>query len=358
MVTENTTPNRGYPEPAVGNTLEVDVGRLIAALRAIDVDVANALAAIVSKAGLASPAFTGTPTAPTAAPGTDSGQLATTAFVKAAFNALVDSAPGALDTLNELAAAIGDDPNFAATMAALIGTKADAAATTAALALKADASALAGKLDKSGGVMTGSIQDAVLAPSAAPTKRLGFNLAAITAGQKRDIIMPDRDVDLAGLGLREIAAASLSGTAQDLSFPSTTKLIDISISGLRSSTGSNPVFQLVDSGGPETTGAIGGVSDMTATSAATASLTSNINITGSNTSSSVYTVGATFRKHAGNKWVITLWAGRTDSGAQKTTLTVSEKELSDVLTGVRLTFANGTDTFQAGGTISARYWTA
>ncbi|WP_312414073.1 hypothetical protein [Shinella sp.] len=133
MVTENTTPNRGYQEPAVGNTLEVDVGRLIAALRAIDIDVANALAAIVSKAGLASPVFTGTPTAPTAAPWTDSGQLATTAFVKAALVALVDSAPGALDTLNELAAAIGDDPNFAATMAALIGTKADASATTAAL---------------------------------------------------------------------------------------------------------------------------------------------------------------------------------------------------------------------------------
>ncbi|TFE95291.1 hypothetical protein B5M44_21490 [Shinella sumterensis] len=206
MVTENTTPNRGYQEPAVGNTLKVDIDRLVSALRAIDVDVANALAAIVSKAGLNSPAFTGTPTAPTAAPGTDSGQLATTAFVKAAFNALVDSAPGALDTLNELAAAIGDDPNFAATMAALIGTKADAAATTAALALKADASALAAKLDKSGGVMTGSIQDAVLAPSAAPTKRLGFNLTGITAGQKRDIIMPDRNVDLGSIGAVAILA--------------------------------------------------------------------------------------------------------------------------------------------------------
>lgn len=134
MVTLNTTPNRGYQEPAVGNTLEVDVGRLIAALRAIDVDVADALAQIVGKAGLASPAFTGTPTAPTAAPGTDSGQLATTAFVKAALVALVDSAPGALDTLNELAAAIGDDPNFAATMAALIGTKADKASNLSDLA--------------------------------------------------------------------------------------------------------------------------------------------------------------------------------------------------------------------------------
>ena len=39
--------------------------------------------------------------------------------------ALVDSAPEALDTLNELAAALGDDPNFAATMATNLGNKAD-----------------------------------------------------------------------------------------------------------------------------------------------------------------------------------------------------------------------------------------
>lgn len=141
MVTENTTPNRGYQEPAAGNNLSVDIDRLVAALRAIDTDVASAFAAIVTKAALASPAFTGAPTAPTAAPGTDTGQLATTAFVRAALATLVDSAPGALDTLNELAAALGDDPNFAATVTALIGTKADAAATTAALAGKADAAA-------------------------------------------------------------------------------------------------------------------------------------------------------------------------------------------------------------------------
>ena len=39
--------------------------------------------------------------------------------------ALVDSAPETLDTLNELAAALGDDPNFAATMATNLGNKAD-----------------------------------------------------------------------------------------------------------------------------------------------------------------------------------------------------------------------------------------
>ncbi len=138
MVTENTTPNRGYQEPAVGNTLEVDVGRLIAALRAIDVDVADALAQIVSKAGLASPAFTGTPTAPTAAPGTDSGQLATTAFVKAALAALVGLAPEALDTIEELAAASENNSDLIDLLESAVALKADAAATTAALAGKAD----------------------------------------------------------------------------------------------------------------------------------------------------------------------------------------------------------------------------
>ncbi|WP_221989978.1 hypothetical protein [Rhizobium laguerreae] len=128
MPTLNTTPNRAYQEPFLGNELSVDVGRIISALRAIDTDVAAAFAQIVAKAGLASPSFTGVPTTPTAAPGTDTGQIASTAFVRAAIVELIDSSPGALDTLNELAAALGDDPNFAATMAALIGTKADASA--------------------------------------------------------------------------------------------------------------------------------------------------------------------------------------------------------------------------------------
>lgn len=75
------------------------------------------------KANLASPAFTGTPTAPTAAVGTNTTQLATTAFVQAAVSRLINSAPTALDTLNELAAALGNDPNFATTVTTSIGTK-------------------------------------------------------------------------------------------------------------------------------------------------------------------------------------------------------------------------------------------
>lgn len=63
-----------------------------------------------------SPQFTGTPLAPTPASGTNTTQLATTAFVQQAITALVNSSPAALDTLNELAAALGNDPNFATTV--------------------------------------------------------------------------------------------------------------------------------------------------------------------------------------------------------------------------------------------------
>jgi len=78
--------------------------------------VTSLQAALDAKAPLASPGLTGTPTAPTAASGTNTAQLATTGFVAAAIGALIDAAPGALDTLNELAASLGDDPNFAATV--------------------------------------------------------------------------------------------------------------------------------------------------------------------------------------------------------------------------------------------------
>jgi len=74
-------------------------------------------------APLASPALTGTPTAPTATAGTSTTQVATTAFVGTAVNNLVASAPAALDTLNELAAALGNDASFSTTVTNSIATK-------------------------------------------------------------------------------------------------------------------------------------------------------------------------------------------------------------------------------------------
>ena len=78
-----------------------------------------------TRAPLASPTFTGVPAAPTASAGTNTTQLATTAFaMTAAANAvaaMINSAPAALDTLTELAAALGNDANFATTINTALG---------------------------------------------------------------------------------------------------------------------------------------------------------------------------------------------------------------------------------------------
>jgi hypothetical protein len=82
-----------------------------------------------------SPAFSGIPTVPTAASGTSNTQIANTAFVRTEISNLVNSAPAALDTLNELSTALGNDPNFATTVT----------------------NNLAGKANLSGAIFTGSI---------------------------------------------------------------------------------------------------------------------------------------------------------------------------------------------------------
>lgn len=69
-----------------------------------------------TKAPLDSPAFTGTPTTPTPPDDAVGLEMANVAFVRKLLAALVDSSPEALDTLNELAAALGNDPNFATTI--------------------------------------------------------------------------------------------------------------------------------------------------------------------------------------------------------------------------------------------------
>jgi len=78
---------------------------------------------IDTKAAIASPTFTGTPAAPTAGAGTNTTQIATTAFVNTEVANLVDSSPSALNTLNELAAAINDDASFSTTITNSIATK-------------------------------------------------------------------------------------------------------------------------------------------------------------------------------------------------------------------------------------------
>jgi len=86
-------------------------------------EITGLVSALNAKAPLASPALTGTPTAPSAVGGTNTTQIATTAFVVGEIGRVIDSAPAALDTLNELAASLNDDDDFAGTMTTALAGK-------------------------------------------------------------------------------------------------------------------------------------------------------------------------------------------------------------------------------------------
>jgi hypothetical protein len=88
----------------------------------LDAKLATATASS-TYAPLASPALTGVPTAPTAAANTNTTQVATTAYVQTEITDLIAAAPGALDTLNELAAALGNDASFSTTVTNSLATK-------------------------------------------------------------------------------------------------------------------------------------------------------------------------------------------------------------------------------------------
>ncbi|EJF6106407.1 tail fiber protein [Salmonella enterica] len=85
--------------------------------------VKKVMDAVVLKAPIDSPALSGAPTAPTPAITAAGQEIATAEFVASKVAQLVGSAPEALDTLNELAAALGNDPNFATTITNMLAGK-------------------------------------------------------------------------------------------------------------------------------------------------------------------------------------------------------------------------------------------
>lgn len=133
--------------------------------------------AINLRAPLASPALTGTPTAPTAAAGTNTTQIANTEFVRSAIAALVGSSPAALDTLNELAIALGNDPNFATTMTNALAGKLGVGATAAAAAKLATAIIINGVSVNAGSNVTigaaATAESVLAAIAAAPLGSVG-----------------------------------------------------------------------------------------------------------------------------------------------------------------------------------------
>jgi len=118
-----TNPTTGYV--AIGDVGQADgVASLDSGGKVPDSEIPAGIAR------LASPTFTGTPSAPLAVTGTNTTQVATTSFVQQELNILTTGAPAALNTLDELAAALGDDTNYAATITTALGLKAPLASPT------------------------------------------------------------------------------------------------------------------------------------------------------------------------------------------------------------------------------------
>ncbi|MFW0767214.1 phage tail protein [Trabulsiella odontotermitis] len=140
LITSNTDSVTLKIDPAVVLATRKYVDDKVLELRLyIDDQMAKHLAAAdphTQYAPKESPTLTGTPKAPTAPAGTNNTQIANTAFVKSAIAALVASSPAALDTLNELAAALGNDPNFAATITNALAGKQPLDATLTSLSGK------------------------------------------------------------------------------------------------------------------------------------------------------------------------------------------------------------------------------
>lgn len=203
--------------------------------------VAGLSAALALLAPLLSPALTGTPTAPTAAPGTASTQIASTAFVAAAIAALLNSAPGALDTLDELAAALGDDPNFATTVTNALAGKLTKASNLADLVDAAAARTNLGATTIGGQVFTAADAAAIrslLTLGAAALLNIGTTAGTAAAGDDSRIVgavQTSRNVStqhsLTGGG--DLSADRTLALVGDTASPGASKVYGTDASGVR-----------------------------------------------------------------------------------------------------------------------------
>lgn len=150
---------------------------------------ASAVRDELEAAGLASPAFTGAPTAPTPDSADNSTKLATTEYVRAAVAALVNSAPDTLDTLQELADALGDDPDFATTVVNALATKAPLASP--ALTGAPTAPTVVSSTDSSTKVATTAFVQAAIANASGGAARVGTSVLVNQSAPIADTLVED-----------------------------------------------------------------------------------------------------------------------------------------------------------------------
>jgi len=144
------------------------------------------------------------------------------------------------------------------------------------------------------------------------------------------------------------AVASTSGTAIDFTgIPSWVKQITVMLSGVSGSGTSNFMIQLGDSGGVETTSYTGSVNR----EANILGFSNGFILMFNNLAATTNTIQVVISNVNENNWVCSFVSARSDNAVS---YGAGAKTLSDVLTQVRITTVNGTDTFDA-GTINIMY---
>ncbi|EBS0972976.1 shikimate transporter [Salmonella enterica subsp. enterica serovar Stanley] len=184
-----------------------------------------------TKAPLDSPALTGTPTAPTPETTAAGIEIATAAFVAAKVAQLVGSAPEALDILQELADALGNDPNFATTVLNKLAGKQPLDETLTALSGKSvdgliEYVGLRETISRATGAMQkdqnlNDVPDKALARQSlqlgnSATLNVGTTLGTVAAGDDIRISSAKRAIDDTQTGLAEQPVMWIS-SADDLS---------------------------------------------------------------------------------------------------------------------------------------------
>ena len=290
----------------------------------IDTEFNNIATAISTKADTASPTFTGTPAAPTAAGGTNTTQIATTAFVQAEIASDLTTERSATATLTNKTINLANNT--------VTGTVAEfnTALSDGDFATIAGTETLTNKTLTSPVLNTATINSPTLVTPAVDV----INEATSAAGVTIDgVLIKDGEIAASAVPLfRDTAKNTTSGTSIDFTgIPSWVKRITVMLNAVSFSDGTLEI-RLGDSGGIEATG----YSSASATAGGTSNSTTGFIVRSGSGLAGMFVIANV----SGNIWVATHSAGSSSGGGIKT--------LSDTLTQIRITTNDGSGTFTAG----------
>ena len=298
----------------------------------IDTEYNNIATAVSTKADVNSPTFTGTPAAPTAAGGTNTTQIATTAFVQAEIASDLTTERSATATLTNKTINLANNT--------VTGTVAEfnTALSDGDFATIAGTETLTNKTLTSPVLNTATINSSTLVTPAVDVINEATSAAGVTIDGLliKDGALPAGSVPLS----RGTSQATTSGTSFDFTgIPSWVKRITVVFNSVSIDATDQFLIQIGDAGGIETSGYVSRSSEGGDNSTSTSGYIVRINGSAQEASGILTIINV-----SGNTWIS---SHVIDRGASSTSVGAGSKTLSAVLTQLRLTTPLGSS-FDAG----------